>query len=1006
MSSRETYPKRLIEVDLPIKRISTHARREKSTGTITSLHLWWARRPLAACRAVVMAALWPDPADPLCSSIFRAEAQTQMRRFRERRKGRWTEPANLEALREMLLDFIADFSNPGLSNDAFLISIAAALTAASQGSNGHGSVPLIVDPFAGGGSIPVEALRVGADVFASDLNPVAALLNQVLVNYAPKFGAQLLDVVEEGGRRIGEIASSELSTLYPRGQDGGRPIAYLWARTVLSEAPSMGEYPVEIPLIRSMWLAKSGRAAQALRWARDGSGKVMTDNIEVQYADGSRRRILRPRLEIFEPKRSDKIDPGTCANASATCPVTGHTTPKASVRAQLSKRKGGTNDARLLCIVSTRPGLAGRFFRPPTDVDVHAVDAAAVELERRVKVKINALSVVPDEAMPTGKVWKNNPFRTHLYGMIKWRDLFNVRQTLALATLVETLHSLPNAEPYSSMNPELLSVVQAVLALSISREADHLNSGCAWNPSGPKLQHLFQRQAVSMIWDFCEANPFGGSVGDWGSMVDGAVIGLKAAGGVTRIGQVACVSATNHPLPDNAADAFITDPPYYDSVPYADLSEFFYIWLKRAVPTRLRDWFTTEVIDRKYECVYDENRGKDRDFYVGTMQKALAEGRRVLKPDGIGVIVFAHKSTSGWEALLQAIIDAGWSVTASWPIDTELATRVRAMNSSALGSSVHIVCRPRRAAVGDPRHQSVGDWRDVLQELPRRIHEWMPRLAEEGVVGADAIFACLGPALEIFSRYSRVEKASGETVSLKEYLEQVWAAVSKEALAMIFTGADATGFEEDARLTAMWLWTLSTASPNGNGASAAEDEEPSEDEEGETANAKSKAAGFVLEYDAARKIAQGLGAHLEQLSSLIEVKGSTARLLPVAERTRSLFHKAEAGTPIGRGKPKKKSAQLSLGFVADLEEAEATGGWGETGAPHKGESVLDLVHQSMILFGAERGEALKRFLVDDGAGRDDRFWRLAQAFSALYPSSTDEKRWVDGVLARKKSLGF
>jgi putative DNA methylase len=204
----------------------------------------------------------------------------------------------------------------------------------------------------------------------------------------------------------------------------------------------------------------------------------------------------------------------------------------------------------------------------------------------------------------------------------------------------------------------------------------------------------------------------------------------------------------------------------------------------------------------------------------------------------------------------------------------------------------------------------------------------------------------------------------------------------------------------------MWLWTLSTAASNGNGASTAEGEEPGEDEEDQSTNAKSKVGGFVLEYDAARKIAQGLGAHLEQLVSLIEVKGATARLLPVAERTRSLFHKAEAAAQIGRGKAKKKNAQLSLGFVADLEEAEASGGWGDTGAPHRGETVLDRVHQSMILFGAGRGEALKRFLVDDGAGRDDRFWRLAQAFSALYPSSTDEKRWVDGVLARKKSLGF
>ena len=355
--------------------------------------------------------------------------------------------------------------------------------------------------------------------------------------------------------------------------------------------------------------------------------------------------------------------------------------------------------------------------------------------------------------------------------------------------------------------------------------------------------------------------------------------------------------------------------------------------------------------------------------------------------------------------MLRSLIDAGWTVTGSWAIDTERGGRLNSNEAASLASSVHIVCRPR-AGANSSGIDKVGDWRDVLQELPGRMHEWMSRLSDEGVVGADAIFACIGPALEIFSRYLRVEKPSGETVSLKEYLEQVWAAVSKEALAMIFAGADATGFEEDARLTAMWLWTLSTAASSGNGIGDSDEEELSEDDEEDNASQKKKVGGFVLEYDAARKIAQGLGAHLEQLASLIEVKGATARLLPVAERTRSLFQKAEGSAMTGRSASKKKSAQLSLDFMEELDDAEGGGGWGETGAPHKGETVLDRVHQSMILFGAGRGEALKRFLVDDGAGRDDRFWRLAQAFSALYPASTDEKRWVDGVLARKKSLGF
>src|SRR5712692_5885461 len=198
------------------------------------------------------------------------------------------------------------------------------------------------------------------------------------------------------------------------------------------------------------------------------------------------------------------------------------------------------------------------------------------------------------------------------------------------------------------------------------------------------------------------------------------------------------------------------------------------------------------------------------------MTKAMSESRRFLRPDGISIVVFAHKSTAGWEAQLQAMVDAGWIMTGSWPIDTEMGTRLRAQGQARLASSVHLVCRPRENPDGSVRTDEIGDWRDVLQELPRRIHAWMPRLAEEGVVGADAIFACLGPALEIFSRYSRVEKASGAQIVLEEYLEEVWGAVAREAMTRIFKDGDATGFEEDARLTAIWFWVMKAAM-NGNG---------------------------------------------------------------------------------------------------------------------------------------------------------------------------------------------
>lgn len=279
----------------------------------------------------------------------------------------------------------------------------------------------------------------------------------------------------------------------------------------------------------------------------------------------------------------------------------------------------------------------------------------------------------------------------------------------------------------------------------------------------------------------------------------------------------------------------------------------------------------------------------------------------------------------------------------------------------------------------------------------------MPRLAQEGVVGADAIFASLGPALEVFSRHSRVEKASGEVAKLREYLEHVWAAVATEALSMIFKDADAAGLEPDARLTTMWLWTIGSGTRPGNGNGEAEENEPP-DEEGEEAKAGSS-GGFALEFDAARMIAQGLGVILEKCESIVAVKGDTARLLPVAERTRRLFGKDSDTEASGGKKGKKKPQQQSL-FEALGDAKEAEGARVELQGPSPGSTVLDRLHQAMILFGAGRGELLKRFLLENSVGKDARLWKLAQSLSALYPAGSDEKRWVDGVLARKKGLGL
>lgn len=1029
--------KRLIEVDLPIKQISAHARREKAVGTISTLHLWWARRPLASCRAVICAALWPDPADEFCPARFRDDAFRIMAELHERvLNGKLSEDqraarepverihvpdtrSDHAGLRRALLDFIAEFANWDISTNRFFLEASRALTQSAHEALGGapGTRPLVVDPFAGGGSIPLEALRVGADAFASDLNPIPVLLNKVVLEYIPKYGQRLADEVRKWGQWIKEQAEKELAPFYPKdpptkdNPHGATPIAYLWARTILSEAPSEGDTPVEVPLMRSLWLAKKAGRRRALRWVRDKAGQVQTESVAVTYVvDGQPvvKRVRRPLLEIFEPRREGEVEGGTVARGSATCPVTGYTTKVDSVRAQLKQRRGGAADARLLCVVSTKPSEQGRFFRLPTKADEEALGAVAGAGKRPQTEVLNDMSLMPDEMISLNELRR---ISLPIYGMTRWIDLFTARQALSLAALARFVRETGARLRSGSIDASLADAVQTCLACALSRQADHGCSGCTWNPSGPKVQHLFTRQAISMTWDFAEASPFGGSVGDWWSSVECVLNALSSSLFASTVGHAEQANAARHPLPDDSASALVTDPPYYDAVPYAYLSDFFYVWMRRTLAQIHPNLFLAAGVPKDDEIVVDRphqlsQSTKGVAIYERELTRAFAEGRRVLAPAGVGTIVFASKTTASWEAILKAVVDAGFVITGSWPIDTELETRIAAMGQARLASSVHIVVRPRENPDGSLRTDEIGDWRDVLAELPKRIHAWLPRLAAEGVVGADAIFACLGPALEVFSRYSRVEKASGEQVTLREYLEQVWAAVSKEALNMIFTGGDATGFEEDARLTAMWLWTL--ASGNGQqGTEVDEDagnaDEESDDESG--GRGKKATGGYALEYDAARKIAQGLGAHLEKLTDVVEVKGDTARLLSVAERTKALFGKEQAETPAGRRK--KKDKQLQLGFVAELEAAEAeSGGWGEKSVSRAGDTVLDRVHQTMILFAAGRGEALRRFLVEDGVGRDQRFWRLAQALSALYPSGTDEKRWVDGILARKKGLGF
>ena len=949
------YPKRLIEVDLPIKKISEHARREKNlrSGHPWHLHIWWARRPWGACRAVMLASLLPDPADPKCPQAFIKTATDILSPLGYKPKSN-----NQVDLQPALLRFIGDFAEWEMGASESFRSAAVHLIKAAYPEN----PPVVFDSFAGNGAIPGEALRLGCESIALDLNPVANVVLRTLLESVPRQGYPLLEKFRSGADFIKKEAEKRLSRYYPK-KEGKTPIAWLWARTVTCEGPGCGAV---IPLISQTTIAGGARKA----WIEITGQQDKTIDIHI----GKGKTLPKDLIK-------------TAGGGAAVCPVCGFTTQKASVKRQ---GKASLMNHRIFGVTVPIGERQGKTYFDVNNEDRKAAETATKEWEELVN-KGKAVEL-------TEKYPYHDPraFTAGLYGISTWGDLFSDRQKLALYTLADILQDYATNLKNEGHDAAFIKDVMTTLALGISNSVHYWTTMSTWLAEH-MISAFITGNAIAMRWDWAEGNPLVPSyVGGLDYAFSQAEEGIAAA---VHLGKSAATvlqgNATAVPLPDDGADLFFTDPPYYDVVPYADLSDLCYVWLKRFIGSYHPDLFKTELTPKADQIVVnpyalEDGRGEQTPAaYQERMTAAFREGRRILRPDGIGAIVFAHKGTAAWEALLGAVIDAGFIVTASWPIDTERASRMRANQSAALGSSVHLIVRPREDQEGALKTSDVGDWRDVLQELPKRIHAWMPRLAGEGVVGADAVFACLGPALEIYSRYPRVEKASGETVLLREYLENVWAAVAREALDMIFAGADATGFEEDARLTAMWLWTLSTGG-NGNG------------ENGEDTQAST---GYVLEYDTARKIAQGLGAHLEHLTSTLEIKGDVARLLPVTERSAYLFKKEGVKTTAARGK-KKSDQQAAFDFMEEMTEIEERESIGAIAAQDAGRTVLDRLHQSMLLFAAGRSEALKRFLVEEGIGRDQRLWRLAQALSALYPANVDEKRWVDGVLARKKGLGF
>jgi adenine-specific DNA methylase len=978
--------KRLAEVDFPIATVGRNSAKENNVrfGHPKTLHLWWARRPLAACRAVLLGILLPDPCDAHCPIQFKDRARKILTAVQG------PPEAGDNHLRQALIRFIGDLSGYDVANSPVYLEAARNLI-----STIHEEPITVADPFSGGGSIPFESLRLGCHTIATDLNPVACLLLKEILQDIPRQGLDLANEFLSAANQIRVTVEKKVQGYFKGGPESN-PAVYLWARQVRCESGKCG---LTFPLVRSFWLSKRKNRRRAIRYCVFPS-------------------TVTPRLEfeLYTPENDSDIQRGTVVNGKATCPACSISLASSRLQAQLTEQEGGAQTALLWAVVTSSNGRTGRGYRLPQQIDIQQATSAAEvfqdqlrqgEIPRDLTERMSPVRPSPNARGVSA------PTR---YGITSFKGLFTVRQRLVLLTIAQEIARSAVSEP-----------VKTLLAFALDKMAMQNNAHCRWKATGESVVDMFGRHAISMVWDFSESVPFGGGTGSWDSAVrwvDGAVRSIAEL--PLDSAQVQQADAQHSPLPSESVEVWFTDPPYYDNIPYADLADFFFVWQKRC---QLGVSFKSEdgLSPKSNEAVWNQahvidGTPKDKLFFEQAIARACVEGRRILTNDGIGCVVFAHKTTEGWEALLSGITKAGWVVTASWPIATELETRVSARDSASLATSVHLICRPR------PANASVGDWSDILQDLPISIGNWVERLSREGVHGADLVFACIGPAIEVYSRYLRVEDAEGREIPMggnpaanaafeRGFLSYVWEIVGRIALEQVLGTAEAQArnggagaLEEDSRLTALFLWTLQSTEldieeePSDN----EEDAEADDQDEEPTTGTKRK-AGFKLIYDVARRFAQPLGIHLERWEGrIIETEKGVVRLLPVAERAKMLFGEADAAAIARRIEDDARvDPQQVFSFMAEARLAPEIKTRGmrnkksrkqdqRTDEPHAA-TTLDRVHAAMLLQSSGRTNALRALLKAEQERGPD-FIRLANALSALYPKSSDEKRLIDAML--------
>ena len=775
-------PKKLIEVALPLDEINAASVREKSIrhGHPSTLHLWWSRKPLATARAVLFAQLVNDPGyeRELGRGVNKEKAEAERKRLFELMKKLvlWENTTNEAVLAEARAEIWKSWRETCNLNRNH--------PQAKELFNPE-KLPAFHDPFAGGGAIPLEAQRLGLEAWASDLNPVAVLINKAMIEIPPKFAgrppvnpegrkqkrvgtewkgaAGLAEDVRYYGQWMRDEAEKRIGHLYPKvlitaKMAEERPdlkeyigeeltvIAWLWVRTVKSPNPAYRD--VMVPLTSKFSLStKKGKEAWVEPVIRPGGSGY----------DFAVRVSGEPKME------------GTVSRQGGVCVMSGAPMDFKYIRAE---GKAGRMGERLMAVVVE--GRRGRVYLSP------AQEAETVVLQ-----------ATPEKAPDTDLPKKALGFRVQEYGMTKWCHLFTNRQLVALTTMSDlirearelVLHdALATGMPDDGVGLEVggdgatayADAVVVYLGFSIDRFADYWSSLGRWQNKNQQLSNLFSRQTISMVWDFPEANPFSRSGGSFDNLFSWTIQSIRNTG-LWNIGHSKTSDACNQQL--SQLKVISTDPPYYDNIGYADLSDFFYVWLRRSLKPILPSLFATMAVPKREELVATPYRhgskGNAEVFFMNGMTEAMRCLAQQAHPAFPITIYYAFKqsetgelgtASTGWETFLDAIISAGLSVKGTWPSRTELGNRMRGLGSNALASSVVLVCRRR-----DPSAPAVSR-KEFMRELKGTLPEALDEMTASSIAPVDLAQAAIGPGMAVFSQYSAVLEADGTRMPVHDAL--------------------------------------------------------------------------------------------------------------------------------------------------------------------------------------------------------------------------------------------